>query len=94
MILIPEIFVNATLDSVITKSQIDIFFSSKSHVILEGKCYVTLKLQITLLRNFFKHLSDVHWLNFIISVSSVDSTDVNTSHLNGISSAKKKNWIP
>ena len=40
---LPEIFVNATLDSVITKSQIDIFFSSKRHVILEGKSYVTIK---------------------------------------------------
>lgn len=40
---LPEIFVNATLDSVITKSQIDIFFSSKSHVILEGKSHVTIK---------------------------------------------------
>ena len=40
---LPEIFVNATLDSVITKSQIDIFFSSKSHVILEGKSHITIK---------------------------------------------------
>jgi len=41
---LPEIFVNATLDSVITKSQIDIFFSSKSHVILEGKSHITIKV--------------------------------------------------
>lgn len=40
---LPEIFVYATLDSVITKSQIDIVFSSKSHVILEGKSHETVK---------------------------------------------------
>ena len=40
---LPEIFVDATLDSVITKSQIDIVFSSKSHVILQGKSHETVK---------------------------------------------------
>ena len=40
---LPEIFVDATLDSVITKSQIDIVFSSKSHVILKGKSDETVK---------------------------------------------------
>lgn len=40
---LPEIFVDATLDSVITKTQIDIVFSSKSHVILKGKSHETVK---------------------------------------------------
>ena len=40
---LPEIFVDTTLDSVITKSQIDVVFSSKSHVILEGKSHERVK---------------------------------------------------
>lgn len=47
---LPEIFVDATLDSVITKSQIDIVFSSKRHVILEARVIKQLKLQITILQ--------------------------------------------